>query len=137
MNVVVKLVEWTAASGFILAGLFGQRWWMHCHRPDEPAAQPVPVPGPQQSEQAQATLDAAFEQATEQYQAGLETGQGGRMPSREQVAAQYASITEEHDRIPLTTDELLAFAALAAGFERTFRPPIAADPDSDSSPRAW
>lgn len=129
---LVKLVVWSAAFGLILAGLFGERWWKHCHRPDE---QPVPVPV---QPPVQDVLDAAFELATEQYHAGLELGQGGRMPSREQVAAQYASITEEHDRIPLTTGELLAFAALAAGFERTFRPPIAAEPtDPDGSPHAW
>lgn len=92
---------------------------------------------PQHVEQARSALDVAFDLATAQYHAALETGQGGRMPTREQVAAQMAAVTGEHDRVPVTTDELLAFAALAAGFERAFRPRIAVEPADPDDAKYW
>ena len=137
MTLLVKLVEWTAIVGLIGFALFFESWREGGRaRAAESEEQPQAAVTPQQVKQPQTTLDAAFHQATEQYYAGLETGQGGRMPTRAQVAADLASITGEHDEVPITTAELLSFAALAAGFERAFRPPIAADTDPDGT-TAW
>lgn len=136
MTVLVKLVEWTAAFGLIAAGLFGERWWMHCHRPAAPATPVAPKPVSVQPP-VQDVLDAAFHLATEQYYAGLETGQGGRMPTRAQVAADLASISGVHDEAPLSNEEALKFAALAAGFNRAFRPPITVEPADPDDAKYW
>lgn len=87
----------------------------------------------------QATLDAAFDLATAQYHAALETGQGGRMPTRQQVAAQLASITYEHDRIEDMTDaELLAFGAIVKPLRQRPRPPVTSERiDTDGTRHIW
>ena len=99
-------------------------------------ARPEPAPGPQPAE-PEPLLDVAYALATEQYLGGLETGQGGLMPSREQVARDIAAVGVEHDQVELSTEECLRFAGIAAGFDRAFRPPIPTDLSDPDGQHRW
>jgi len=87
--------------------------------------------------QARTALDEAYAQATEQALAQAETGQGWAMPTRQQVADDLAAVSVEHDQVDLSTQECLAFAALAAGFDRAFRPPITTEPTDPDDAHQW
>jgi len=76
-------------------------------------ATPPPLPAAAVSHaQARTALDVAFDLATEQALAQAETGQGWKMPTREQVAADLGMVRAEHDRVVLTDAEVEAFADL-------------------------
>jgi len=102
------------------------------------SATPPPLPAaPVKHVQARTALDEAYDLATRQALAQAETGQGWAMPTREQVAADLGLVSAEHDRVELSTGECLTFAALAAGFDRAFRPPISAEPSDPDDAHHW
>jgi len=95
------------AAGLVLA--FWQRVTARLRR----TAAPLPLPAePVSHAQARTALDEAYDLATRQAEAQAETGQGWAMPSREQVAADLAAVSVEHDQVVLTDAEVEAFADL-------------------------
>ena len=86
MNVVVKLVEWTAVFGVIGFVLFLEKLSQHAdERSAEREAQVRDAQRVLARDKAQDALDAAYARAEEQALAAAETGQGWAMPSREEV----------------------------------------------------
>lgn len=134
MNVVVKLVEWTAVFGVIGFVLFLEKLSERVgERREEREAQVREAQRVLARDKAQTARDAAYARAEEQAHAAAEVGQGWAMPSREQCAA--AANTGEHDRIfdAEMPEHNLAFAVIADAFNKRSRPPIAADTDPDGT----
>lgn len=135
MNLLVKLVEWTAVVGLIWFALFAEVLSENVRRQraEEREAQVRDAQRVLARDKAQSALDAAYAKAEEQAHAAAETGQGWAMPSREQCAA--AASTGEHDRIfdAEMPEHNLAFAVIADAFSKRSRPPIAADTDPDGT----
>lgn len=120
------------AAGLVLA--FWQRVTARLRR----TTAPLPLPAePVSHARARTALDEAYDLATRQAEAQAETGQGWAMPTRQQIAADLGLVSAEHDRVELSTGECLTFAALAAGFDRAFRPPISAEPSDPDDAHHW
>lgn len=101
------------------------------------AAAPAAVVQAPESEASAPTnsLDVAWMLALEQASAAAEVGRGWALPTRQQVSAQMASITGEHDEIEdIPAIELLTFAALVDGLRE--RPRAVADTDP-GEPGTW
>lgn len=110
MNVVVKLVEWTAVVGLIWFALFAEVLSENAHRQrEEREAQVRDAQRVLARDKAQSALDAAYAKAEQQALAQAETGQGWKMPSREECAR--AASFGDHDRLD---------AATVAGFREAF-----------------
>lgn len=138
MNLLVKLVEWTAIVGLIWFALFAEVLSENVkrQRAEEREAQVRDAQRVLARDKAQTALDAAYAKAEEQAHAAAETGQGWAMPSREQVAA--ASSEGAHDRLPMSdADRALEVALLEGEFFHEERPPIAAEPADPDDAKYW
>lgn len=98
MNVVVKLAEWVPAVAVLVLVVFLEKLSESVHRRrEEREAQVCDAQRVLARDKAQTALDAAYALAEQQALAQAETGQGWRMPSREQVAA--SGCDGAHDRL--------------------------------------
>lgn len=138
MNLLVKLVEWTAVVGLIWFALFAEVLSENVHR-QRAGQREAQVRDAQQvlaRDKAQSALDAAYAKAEEQAHAAAETGQGWQMPSREQCAA-AAAYGGTHERLLMCdADRALEVALLESHLNARSRPPITADTDPDGT-TAW